>query len=155
MLGLGPALEDEKAREISDQWGSDAVHPLPVAYGIMASAIESDVADPSARYINPPKSQMGPPPKKPRVDHSKLRQGWVDGCSAALPRRDTVSGPSTTNDGPARGKSRGHGGSRPYWGKRGLSNPGRGRFRGRGWRGKWATASSQPSSTVDIDQSIK
>jgi hypothetical protein len=136
MLGLGPALEDEKAREISDQWGSDAVHPLPVAYGIMAAAIESDVADPSAKYINAPKSLMGPPSKKLKVDHSKLRQGWVDGCSAALPRRDTVSGPLAMNDGPACGKPRGHSGSRPYWVKRGSSNSGRGRFRGRGWRGK-------------------
>jgi hypothetical protein len=136
MLGLGPALEDEKAREISDQWGSDAVHPLPVAYGIMAAAIESDIADSSARYINPPKSQGGPPPKKPRVDQSKLRQGWVDGCSAALHRRDTSSGPVAPNDGAASGKSRGHGGSRPFWGKRGHTYSGRGRFRGRGWRGK-------------------
>ncbi len=134
-------------------WHSKYLYP--VAYGIMAAAIESDVADPSAKYINPPKSQMGPPPKKPRVDHSKLRQGWVDGCSAALPRRDTGSGSSTRNDGPARGKSRGHGGSRPYWGKRGPSNPGRGRFRGCGWRGKWATASSRPSPTVDYRSTNK
>jgi hypothetical protein len=137
MLGLGPALEDKKAREISDQWGNDAVHPLPVAYGIMATAIENDVADLEARYINPPKSQGGPPAKKPRVDHSKLRQGWVDGCSAALPRRDTSSGPSNRNDGPSRGKIRGNGGSRPYRGKRGSTNTGgRGWTRGRSWRGK-------------------
>jgi hypothetical protein len=124
------------SREISDQWGSDAVHPLPVAYGIMAAAIESDIADSSVRYINPSKSQGGPPPKKPRVDQSKLRQGWVDGCSAALHRRDTSSGAVAPSDGAARGKSRGHGGSRPYWGKRGHSYSGRGRLRGRGWRGK-------------------
>jgi hypothetical protein len=136
MLGLGPALEDEKAREISDQWGSDAVHPLPAAYGTMASAIESDIADPSAKYINAPKSQTEPPAKKPKVDHSKLRQGWVDGCSAALPRRDTVSGPPARNVGPARGKPRGNSGYRPYWAKRGSTFSGRGRSRGRGWRGK-------------------
>ncbi len=137
MLGLGPALEDEKAREISDQWGSDAIHPLPVAYGIMATALENDVADLGARYLNPPKSHGSPTAKKPRVDHSKLRQGWVDGCSAALPRRDTSSGPSTRNDGPSRGKTRGKGGSRPYWGKRGSTNTGgRGWTRGRSWRCK-------------------
>ncbi len=63
MLGLGPALEDEKAKEISAQWGSDAVHPLPVAYEIMATALENDVSDQGSRYINPPKSQGGPPEK--------------------------------------------------------------------------------------------
>jgi hypothetical protein len=116
MLGLGPPLEDEKAQEISAQWGSDAVHPLPVAFEIMATALENDVADLGARYINPPKTHGGPPTKKQRIDHSKLRQGWVDGCSAALPRRDTSSGPSSLNDGSSRRKisGRGKGGSRPY-----------------------------------------
>jgi hypothetical protein len=64
MLGLGPVLEDDKAKEISEQWGRDAVHPLPAAYETMAAAIENDVVDARARYINPPKHQGGPPAKK-------------------------------------------------------------------------------------------
>jgi hypothetical protein len=137
MLGLGPALEDEKAKEISAQWGNDAVHPLPAAYEIMATALENDVGDQGARYINPPKRMGGLPAKKQSIDHSKLRQGWVDGCSAALSRRDTSSGSSTTNSGNTPGKirGRGRGGYRPYWVKRG-SNNGKGWNRGRGWRGK-------------------
>jgi hypothetical protein len=91
-IGLGPALEDDKAKEISAQWGNGAVHPLPVAYEIMATALENDVGDQGSKYINPPKSLGDPPGKKQKIDHSKLRQGWVDGCSAALPRRDTSSG---------------------------------------------------------------
>jgi hypothetical protein len=31
MLGLGPMLDDEKASEISELWGRDAVHPLQAA----------------------------------------------------------------------------------------------------------------------------
>ncbi len=134
MLGLGPALEDEKAKEISAQWGKDAVH---VAYEIMATAIENDVGDQGAKYINPPKSLGGPPGKKQNIDHSKLRQGWVDGCSAALPRRDTSSGSSSVNAGPPLGKirGRGRGGYRPYWVKRGPGSS-KGWNRGCGWRGK-------------------
>jgi hypothetical protein len=139
MLGLGPLLEDEKAKEISAQWGNDAVHPLPVAYKIMATAIENDVSDTGARYINPPKQQGGPTAKKQRIDHSKLRQGWVDGCSAVLPRRDTTSGSSSSQGTTSRGRNRGRGrGSTcPYWGKSGTtSTGGRGWTRGRSWRGK-------------------
>jgi hypothetical protein len=75
MLGLGPALEDEKAKEISAQWGNDAVHPLPAAYEIMATAIENDIGDQNAKYINPPKNLGGVAAKKQGIDHSKLRQG--------------------------------------------------------------------------------
>ncbi len=131
MLGLGPMLDDEKATEISELWGRDAVHPLPAAYEAMAAVLDKDIADDGARYINPPKTAAGPPNKKPRVDQSKLRQEWVEGCSAALPRRDTTgikrnpSGPSS------RGGDRGRG--------RGVFKPrpwikfGRGGARGRGW----------------------
>jgi hypothetical protein len=52
MLGLGPVLEDDKAKEISEQWGRDAVQSLPAAYETMAAAIENDVADTGVRYIN-------------------------------------------------------------------------------------------------------
>jgi hypothetical protein len=137
MLGLGPALEDEKAKEISAQWGNDAVHPLPAAYEIMATALENDIGDQSAKYINPPKSLGGLSARKQGIDHSKLRQGWVSGCSAALSRRDTSSGSSSMNTGNSSGKirGRGRGGYRPYWVKRGPVS-GRGGNRGRGWRGK-------------------
>jgi hypothetical protein len=133
MLGLGPLLDDEKATEISELWGRDAVHPLPAAYETITAVMEKDIADDSARYINPPKSAPGPPSKKPRVDHSKLRQEWVVGCSAALPRRDTAGNKFNTSGTPSRGGARGRG--------RGTFNPrpwvkfGRGGGRGRGWGG--------------------
>ncbi len=53
MLGLGPLLEDEKAKEISAQWGKDTVHLLPAAYEITATAIENDVSDTWAPYRGP------------------------------------------------------------------------------------------------------
>jgi hypothetical protein len=138
MLGLCPMLEDEKAKEISAQWGNDAVHLLPVAYEIMTTAIENDVSDTGARYINLTKKQGGPPAKKLRIDHSKLRQGWVDGCSAALSRRDTMSGSSSSQGSTPHGKNHGRGSVRPYWGKGGgtTNTGGRGWTRGRSWRGK-------------------
>jgi hypothetical protein len=86
MLGLGPMLEDNNANEISELWGRDAVHPLQAAYKTMATAMDNDISDKGARYINPLKQHTGPPTKKPRVDHSKLHQDWVDGCSTAQPR---------------------------------------------------------------------
>jgi hypothetical protein len=138
MLGLGPMLDDEKASEISEQWGKDAVHPLQAAYATIASAMDSDISDDGARYINPPKSASGPPEKRLRVDHSKLRQDWVEGCSAALPRRDTISGQPNTRGNSARGRSRGsgHGISKPRsWTMAGRSgNGGRGRGGGRWWK---------------------
>jgi hypothetical protein len=88
MLGLGPQLEDDKANEISRKWGRDAMHPLPATYETMATVIESEVLEEGARYIHnppPPKSQGEPPSKCQKIDQSKLHQGWVDGCSAALP----------------------------------------------------------------------
>jgi hypothetical protein len=86
-------LNDDKANKISELWGRDAVHPLQAAYETMASVMDSDISDEGARYINPPKQSTGPPHKKPRIDHSILRQDWVDRCSAALPRCDTYTSP--------------------------------------------------------------
>jgi hypothetical protein len=134
MLGLGPMLDDEKANEISDLWGRDAVHPLPAAYEAMAGVMVKDILDDGARYINPPKSSNGPPSKKPRVDQSKLRQGWVDGCSAALLRRDTLVSQHIR---PPNGGNRGRGRGAPYlrpWSKFGRGG-GRGRGRGSGLGG--------------------
>jgi hypothetical protein len=140
MLGLGPMLDDEKASEISEQRGRDAVHPLQAAYATIASAMDNDISDDGAKYINPPKSASGPPGKRPRVDQSKLRQDWVVGCSAALPRRDTISGQPNFRGNSMRGKScgGGNGSSKPRpWSTAGRSgNGGRGRGGGRWWRGK-------------------
>ncbi len=130
MLGLGPMLDDDKASKISDLWGRDAVHPLPAAYEVMAGVLDKDISDEGARYINPPRSASGPPNKKPRVDQSKLRQGWVDGCSAALPRCDSLTTQTHQHSRPLRGGGRGRG--------RGSHNPRpwikfrRGGVRGRG-----------------------
>jgi hypothetical protein len=118
MLGLGPMLDDDKATEISELWGRDAVHPLPAAYESMAAVLDKDIADEGARYINPPKTATRPPSKKPRVYQSKLRQDWVDGCSAALPRRDTLNNQRYPRGQPPCG---------------GRSRHGRGSFKPRPW----------------------
>jgi hypothetical protein len=66
------------------------VHPLPEAYEELASRIENDILLEGVKYINPPKEHhSSSAPKKPRTDLACSRQGWVKGCSAALPRRDT------------------------------------------------------------------
>ncbi len=130
MLGLGPLLDDDKAIEISDLWGRDAVHPLPAAYEAMAAVLDKDISDEGARYINPPRTSSGPPSKKPRVDQSKFRQEWVDGCSAALPRRDNFNKQGFQHGHPPRGggRGRGRGSHKP----RPWSKFGRGGVRGRG-----------------------
>jgi hypothetical protein len=133
MLGLGPMLDDDKANEISELWGRDVVHPLQAAYKTMATVMDNDISDEGARYINPPKQHAGPPSKRPRIDHSKLRQDWVDNCSTALPRRDTYNGLGDPRGNPSCGKGRGsgRGGSRPHhWNKVGRSS-----IRGHGWGG--------------------
>jgi hypothetical protein len=135
MLGLGPLLDDERAAEISEQWGRDAVHPLQAAYETIATALDHDISDEGAKYINPPKSALAPPEKRPKIDHSKLRQDWVVGCSAALPRRDTVSGNIPTRGNSTRGRIRG-GPVRPKTSWPSGGNSGRGRGGGRWWRGK-------------------
>ncbi len=140
MLGLGPMLDDDKANEISELWGRDTVHPLLAAYETMASVMDKDISDEGARYINLPKLAAGPPNKKKKVDHSKLHQDWVDGCSVALPRRDTHSSQSNFHGHPSRGRGRGRGRGtfRPHlWNKSGRGNTrGRGMGGGRGGRGK-------------------
>jgi hypothetical protein len=140
MLGLGPMLDDQKANEISDLWGRDAVHPLPAAYEAIAGVLDKDISDDGARYINPPRASSGPPSKKQRIDESKLRQGWVDGCSAALPRRDNFATQSVQHSRHRRGGGRGRGGGshkpRP-WTKFGRGGGGsRGRGGGAGGMGR-------------------
>jgi hypothetical protein len=81
----------------------------------MAGVLDKDISDEGARYINPPRSASGPPNKKQRIDQSKLRQDWVDGCSAALPRRDNLTTQTHQHSRPLRGGGRGRG--------RGSHNP--------------------------------
>jgi hypothetical protein len=127
LLGIGPDLSDEAARAISQLWGSDPVHPSRDAYEALARAIERDVLKDDVKYINAPTLHGGNPPKRPRTDLSQSRQGWVTGCSAAVPRRDTYQAPRghSSRGSVARGSTgRGRG-----WGwtpRRGHS----------GWRGK-------------------
>jgi hypothetical protein len=48
----------------------------------------SDILIKGVKYINPPKYHFSATaPKKLRTDLARSRQGWVEGCSAALPRR--------------------------------------------------------------------
>jgi hypothetical protein len=120
-------LDDEKANEISELWGRDAVHPLQATYETMASVMDSDITDEEARYINPPKQSTCPPNKKPRIDQSKLRQDWVDGCSGALPRRDTFTSQCNPRGFSSRGRGRGsgRGSSRHhFWSKAGCASSG-------------------------------
>jgi lysophospholipase L1-like esterase len=127
LLGIGPDLSDEAAREISLLWGTDPVHPSRDAYDALSRAIERDVLKEDVKYINPPQLHGGNPPKRPRPDLSQSRQGWVTGCSAAVPRRDTYQAAKGSS---ARGSlTRGSAGR----GKGGAWFPRRGHG---GWRGR-------------------
>jgi hypothetical protein len=113
LLGIGPDLSDEAARAISQLWGSDPVHPSRDAYEALANAIERDVLKEDVKYINAPTVHGGNPSKRPRTDLSQSRQGWVTGCSAVVPRRDThqPSRGSNSRGSAARGSAgRGHNG---------------------------------------------
>jgi hypothetical protein len=92
MVGVGQRKQeptDEEAAKTAALWGPDPVHPTGAAYRLIADALESDIENPDSRYTNPGKASALF--KKPRYDPSLHRDGWVIGCSAALPRRD--SGP--------------------------------------------------------------
>jgi hypothetical protein len=128
-------LDDERAAEISEQWGRDAVHPLQAAYATIATALDNDISDEGAKYINSPKSASDLPVKRQKFDQSRLLQDWVVGCSAALPRRDTVSDHHLTRGNSTRGRNRG-GLVRPKTSWSSVGNSGRGRGGGRWWRGK-------------------
>jgi hypothetical protein len=92
MLGIGPQLSDADARKIGGMWGPDPVHPSEDAYKEIAAAIDAEVSDGTAKYTNSPRPMAGDNPKRSRLDLSSSRQEWVTGCSATLPRRDTISG---------------------------------------------------------------
>jgi hypothetical protein len=92
MLGISPQLSDADARKIGGMWGPDPVHPSEDVYKEIAAAIDAEVSDGTAKYTNPPRPMAGDNPKRSRLDLSSSRQEWVTGCSATLPRRDTISG---------------------------------------------------------------
>jgi hypothetical protein len=143
MFGMGlrrNEISDDDAVRTAALWGPDAVHPTQAAYRLIAEAIELDLQDQDARYTNPPKD-FHQSAKRPRYDPSRERAGWVDGCSAALPRRDSAPLPVLRGRGalaprghmvvPARGNQRGRGSFKNL--QRGHNRPGsRGTYRGRG-----------------------
>jgi hypothetical protein len=91
MIGVGQRRQepsDEEAAKVAALWGSDPVHPTSAAYRVIAESIEVDLNDTGARYTNPARALQVP--KRPRYDPSQDRAGWVSGCSAALPRRDST-----------------------------------------------------------------
>ncbi len=98
MIGVGQRRQepsDEEAAKSAALWGPDPVHPISAAYCVIADSLETDIWNTEARYTNP--ARHHPSAKKARYDPSQDRAGWVSGCLAALPRRD--SGPQR----PARG----------------------------------------------------
>jgi hypothetical protein len=128
LISIGPQLSDDAAKEISQMWGSDHVHPSMAAYEALATVIERDVLIEDVKYINAPKSHGDSAAKKQETDLCRSRQGWVVGCSAAVPRRDTI--PSSRGH-CGRG-SRGSGGRSKSWQwKAGRGSGGRG-----GWSHK-------------------
>ncbi len=55
LIGIGPLLSDEAARDIIQMWGSDPVHPLPETYEALVSATENEILITGVKYINAPK----------------------------------------------------------------------------------------------------
>jgi hypothetical protein len=120
MVGLGPRqadISDSEAKEFAELWGDNPVHPSPAAYRKMASDLEADLMTPEARYTNPVRTGEKAPAKKLKTDDSLNRASWVNGCPAALPRRDSANRKprgsvyrgSTSFARPARGGSMPHG----------------------------------------------
>ncbi len=143
MFGMGlrrQDISDEEATRTAAPWGPDPVHPTSAAYRMIAEAIVADLQDLDARYTNPPK-QIQSSAKKAHHDPSRERAGWVDGCSAALPRRDSAPGPVQRGRGtgtppiapglPARRYNRGRGSGRGF--QRGYPRSG---SRGQPFRGR-------------------
>jgi hypothetical protein len=79
----------EDAHELANTWGNDPVHPSSAAYKRIMEGIVQDLKNPEARYTNPPRGNT-PQAKKQRLDPSLERDAWVRGCTAALPRRDSL-----------------------------------------------------------------
>jgi hypothetical protein len=106
-------LPMDEARELAAEWGNDPVHPSGIAYEKIAAGILKDIGNADSRYTNPPRTP-NLLPKKPRLDLSLERDTWVSGCTAALPRRDTMrsmtKGPSVSFGSARGGNRRGRGG---------------------------------------------
>jgi hypothetical protein len=73
---------------VAELWGDDPVHPGDDSYSKIARFIESDLANPEARYTNPPANVTNTVRKRPCIDLSLQREDWVRGCQATLVRQD-------------------------------------------------------------------
>jgi hypothetical protein len=124
------------AKAAAELWGDDPVHPGDDSYAKIARFIESDLANPEARYTNPPANVANTARKRPCIDLSLQREDWVRGCQATLVRQDVQASHNTggLRGGSAcsgyRGRGRGFNNGAPRGGAfRGTSyHRGRGRF---------------------------
>ncbi len=123
------------AKAAAELWGDDPVHPGDDSYAKIARFIESDLANPEARYTNPPANVANMARKRPCIDLSLQREDWVRGCQATLVRQDVrVSYTGGVRGGSAssgyRGRGRGFNNGAPRGGAfRGTDyHRGRGRF---------------------------
>jgi hypothetical protein len=99
ILGIGQHSSElplDEARILAAEWGNNPVHPSEAAYEKIATGILKDIGNSDSKYMNPPRA-ANQPLKKPRLDLSLERDTWIRGCTAALPRCDTVR---STNKGP-------------------------------------------------------
>jgi hypothetical protein len=122
------------AKAAAELWGDDPVHPGDESYSKIAQFIESDLANPEARYTNPPASVLNMARKRPCVDLSLQREDWVRGCQATLVRQDVRSSQNIVRGGSVgygyRGRGRGSRGGAPKGGayRASIFHRGRGRF---------------------------
>jgi hypothetical protein len=129
ILGIGQRSSElplEEARILAAEWGNNPVHPSEAAYEKLAAGILKDIGNTDSKYTNPPRaaSQLT---KKPRLDLSLERDTWVRGCTAALPRRDTVR---SDTKGPTVSAISSRGANRRGRGARGQQFRGGHQFRG-------------------------
>ncbi len=125
--GYWPVPQQQSRQKNWGNVGLDPVHPSEEAYRAIATVIEEDTLCADARYTNSPNTLAGHILKKPYVVLAKSRQEYVDGCSATLPRCDTVLGGEQGNVAPVLGRGRGR--SKPVycsfrWKKYGRSRGG-------------------------------
>jgi hypothetical protein len=75
-------------RIVADRWGKEPIHPAADTYPIMAEKLEEELVRPISSFSN---SSSGAGPRRPTQDMAEHRQYWVESCSVALPRNDSVS----------------------------------------------------------------